>query len=176
MCRISHKTILHVFGLCYAYTFFTFFTFFQESNRLAIPVSLPDLTSFHPNASSHKTTTQNNTLPTTLALLYPQGLVGGYRNQFLRFSAFVAHAHLVNATQLLLPTILWGTQYNDTEDPRAFLPLLMQDLFDVQFWNSHHQLPRLVHTIQKPDCWDAHGPVDTSLVSGAILSPIHKRP
>lgn len=47
---------------------------------------------------------------TTLALLYPPGLLGGYRNQVIRFISLCVHAAEQNLTQLLLPSLLWSTQ------------------------------------------------------------------
>jgi hypothetical protein len=47
---------------------------------------------------------------TTLALLYPPGLLGGYRNQVIRFISLCVHATEQNLTQLLLPSLLWSTQ------------------------------------------------------------------
>jgi hypothetical protein len=46
----------------------------------------------------------------TLALLYPPGLLGGYRNQVIRFISVCVHAAEQNLTQLLLPSLLWSTQ------------------------------------------------------------------
>jgi hypothetical protein len=46
----------------------------------------------------------------TLALLYPPGLMGGYRNQVIRFISLCVHAAEKNLTQLLLPSLLWSTQ------------------------------------------------------------------
>lgn len=90
----------------------------------------------------------------TLALLYPPGMIGGYRNQVIRFTGFVAHAKKNNATQLLLPSILWSTTYKAANDERRFFPVPMDLLFDVDHWNSFYHLPRLVDSIENSDCWD----------------------
>jgi hypothetical protein len=113
---------------------------------------------------------------TTLALLYPSGLIGGYRNQAMRFIAFCKHAMDHNITQLLLPTLLWGTRYHN-QFPIFFWPVPFQELFDVDHWNSYHysyhddqwdpktatlltsespstiRLPLLVDSTQNSDCW-----------------------
>ena len=61
------------------------------------------------NTSSKKKKTKTK----TLALLYPTGLFGGYRNQAMRFIGFMKLAIIDNDTidQLLLPTLVWSTRY-----------------------------------------------------------------
>jgi hypothetical protein len=86
----------------------------------------------------------------TLALLFPPGMIGGYRNQVLRFVAFVAYAQKNNITQLFLPSLVWSTQY---EASGHFYPVPMDLLFDVELWNSFKDLPNLVETISNSDCW-----------------------
>ena len=87
----------------------------------------------------------------TLALLYPPGMIGGSRNQVIRFVALVAYAQKQNITQLLLPSILWSTQY---EASGLFYPVPMEMLFDVDHWNSFHPfLPLLIPSIRNSDCW-----------------------
>ncbi|KAG7351757.1 hypothetical protein IV203_007805 [Nitzschia inconspicua] len=128
-----------------------------------------DLSMKHQKQQSHS---QNIT---TLALLYPTGLIGGYRNQAMRFEAFVKHAMDQNITQILLPSLLWSTRYNNQRN-NFFWPVPFQDLFDVEHWNSFSfstqpaipnisnntpstiKLPLLVDSIQNADCW-RHDPI-----------------
>lgn len=44
-----------------------------------------------------------------LALLYPPGIVGGYRNQVMRLIGFLHYARIHDVQELLLPTMLWST-------------------------------------------------------------------
>lgn len=90
----------------------------------------------------------------TLALLFPPGMIGGYRNQVLRFVAFVAYAQKNNITQLFLPSLVWSTQY---EASGSFYPVPMDLLFDVELWNSFKELPSLVEKISNSDCWKDTG-------------------
>ncbi|KAG7337345.1 GDP-fucose protein O-fucosyltransferase [Nitzschia inconspicua] len=134
--------------------------------------------------------------PKTLAMLYPVSLLGGYRNQAMRFFSFVQFALRNDYTQLLLPTLVWSTRYlqyhlNDTtnttitsnsREQELFWPVPMEDLFDIDHWNSYHQpynnsnntnnshqqqqsaanvllsLPKLVDTISNSDCWNTTTP------------------
>ena len=101
----------------------------------------------------------------TLALLYPPGMIGGFRNQVIRFVALVHHAQSLNISQLLLPTILWSTQY---EASGTFYPVPMEYLFDIDHWNSfsttwdksstseERPLPKLVSSLRNGDCWEQH--------------------
>lgn len=112
-------------------------------------------------------------------MLYPPGLVGGYRNQVMRFIALVKHALTQNISQLLTPSLMWSTRYYDLPSDRSpmFWPIQFRDLFDVEHWNhqtlygNRHndndknsslstttkttriQLPLLVDSIQNADCW-----------------------
>lgn len=93
----------------------------------------------------------------TLALLFPPGLIGGYRNQVIRLIGFVHYAITQEADQLLLPTILFGTKYKDDNDQKRFFPVPMSSLFDIQHWNSFSDhLPILVESIDDGDCWEAN--------------------
>ena len=49
-----------------------------------------------------------NDNPRTLALLYPGGLIGGYRNQVLRLIGFVHYARENQMDAILLPSMLWS--------------------------------------------------------------------
>eukprot|EP00536_Pseudo-nitzschia_multiseries_P018585 jgi/Psemu1/56294/gm1.56294_g len=48
----------------------------------------------------------------TLAILYPTGMYGGYRNQVMRFTYFIKHAQNAGVNQLLMPTLVWATRYH----------------------------------------------------------------
>jgi hypothetical protein len=125
--------------------------------------------SLHDRQNENKNTAIDNSSNNhpTLALLYPPPLIGGYRNQAIRFFSLVFHAIRNHYTQLLLPTIVWSTRYSDTDDNNdnqnndqshfreLFWPVPMQELFDIQHWNSYHKsLPRLVDSISNSDCWN----------------------
>jgi hypothetical protein len=89
----------------------------------------------------------------TLALLSPPGMIGGYRNQVIRLVSLVRHAKQNNISQLLLPTILFSTTYHGQSN-KMFLPIPMEDVFDVEYWNSFQsELPILIPSIQDADCW-----------------------
>jgi hypothetical protein len=125
-------------------------------------VSLP-----YTNISSISRSSEASGNRTTLALLYPPGLIGGYRNQVLRFIAFVVYAKQNNISQLLLPSLLWTTKMDDpgmnnteTSDiQQRDFPIPFHWIFDVDHWNTFHEnLPILVNpyrmlSLQKHDCW-----------------------
>lgn len=84
-----------------------------------------------------------------LALLYPPGLVGGYRNQVIRFTALVDYAQK-NNLDLFLPSLLWTTQIGNSS-----LPIPMEHVFDVDYWNTFDDLPKIVADLKgsSSDCW-----------------------
>ena len=115
-----------------------------------------------------------NPQPTsTLALLYPPGLLGGYRNQVIRFIGLCLYAQQHNITQLYEPSLLWSTQLHGigtlyepsllwstqlqgigTSVP--WWPIPMAWIFDVAHWNdvaATEGLPRIVQHLHNPDCW-----------------------
>jgi hypothetical protein len=109
-----------------------------------------------------KRQTTRRTKTKTLALLYPPGMIGGYRNQVLRFISFCRYAQQHNISQLLLPSILWSTQYkaqffvvDDNLPPHnynEFFPIPMEWVFDVIHWNTFsNHLPRLVPSMEDDD-------------------------
>jgi len=72
---------------------------------------------------------------------YDPYFMGGFRNQHMRFIAFVAAAVKANITQILLPSLRWGDHVNKTKTIQHEL------LFDVPYWNSRAEsvgLPYLV--------------------------------
>lgn len=129
------------------------------------------------SAVSFSTSGQNKSAP-TLALMYPTGLWGGYRNQAMRFVAFCKYATDHEIPQLLLPSLLWSTRYPHRlgNGYNKFWPVPFEILFDVDHWNSYHQpsqpvgdevynttmtsammsltnLPLIVPEIEGSDCW-----------------------
>lgn len=91
----------------------------------------------------------------TLALIYPNGLFGGYRNQVIRFLAFVVYAIQHNYSQIFLPSLIWRTQIgNGQQSQEDWYPVPHEFLFDVEHWNSLGELPKLVSSIPKNDCWE----------------------
>jgi hypothetical protein len=97
-----------------------------------------------------------------LALLYPPGLMGGYRNQVIRLLSLVLTAMKRDIPALLLPSLLWTTQIwlNDTtpdgEWKETWVPIPHDLIFDVDHWNTFSDvLPRLVRedSLSDPNCW-----------------------
>ena len=99
----------------------------------------------------------HNPQPTsTLALLYPPGLLGGYRNQVIRFIGLCLYAQQHNITQLYEPSLLWSTQLQGIGTSVQWWPIPMAWIFDVAHWNdvaATEGLPRIVQHLHNPDCW-----------------------
>lgn len=151
-------------------------------------------------ASTSSTTTtavmRNNENGTALALLYPPGLLGGYRNQVLRFTSFCRYAYQEGIPALFLPSLWWttivttttsaadesstnGTTTNDTHTSPSTStlhhqqPIPMEWIFDIDIWNkvaanASSLLPRLIHQLPNTDCWQEF---DGKPESTAVLSP-----
>ena len=102
-----------------------------------------------------------------LALIYPPGLMGGYRNQVIRIVAFCVYAMKHNIETLLLPSILWTTQI-DVDGEETWVPIPHDLLFDVDYWNEQHTLPTLLEYDPTNkisyDCWSF---VDPNLVNAS---------
>lgn len=116
-------------------------------------------TSLETGAASNEEQYSNEPIPTdeqVLALLTPPGIIGGYRNQFIRFVSLVKYAQTNGVRKLLLPSLLWSTTYRAANDEMRFFPVPMQNLFDVEYWNSFNQsLPLLVDGVfGESDCWE----------------------
>jgi hypothetical protein len=79
-------------------------------------------------ATSARTTTAPDPVP-TLVHADPY-FMGGFRNQHMRFVAFVAYAVERNVSQILLPSLRWLAHYNSPNSIRHEL------LFDVRYWNA----------------------------------------
>jgi hypothetical protein len=76
----------------------------------------------------------------TLVLIDPH-FIGGFRNQHMRFVAFVNHALTHNISQILLPSVRWSDNLNKGRS------LSHEYLFDVEYWNDRaieKNLPFLV--------------------------------
>eukprot|EP01082_Thalassiosira_pseudonana_P007036 g15044.t1 g15044 contig21:434327-435949(-) len=56
--------------------------------------------------------------------------LGGFRNQHMRFVAFVNYAVQNNINQILLPSLRWGDAHSKGKSMRH------EYLFDVQYWNE----------------------------------------
>ena len=68
--------------------------------------------------------------------------MGGFRNQHMRFVAFVAFAVKHNIKQLLLQSLRWCDPEN------MFRSIAHENIFDVEYWNElaeSYGLPLLVH-------------------------------
>lgn len=100
-------------------------------------------------------------------------MIGGYRNQVIRYIAFIAHAKMNNISQLLLPSIVWSTTYKKSNDENMFFPIPMSALFDVEYWNSFHEhLPVLVDSVNgDSDCWDVQNPMDGFSLKKSLSTP-----
>ena len=72
----------------------------------------------------------------TLSLLYPAGLMGGFRNQAMRFIGLLKHAMDNDYDNILLPTTIWSSRYRES---RKFWPVPFDELFDVDHWNTFFQ-------------------------------------
>ena len=97
--------------------------------------------------------------PKTLALVYPPGLMGGYRNQVIRFIGLCHYAKQHNMTQLWQPSLLWSTQVQGIGTNIQWLPIPMEWIFDIDHWNqvaAIEGLPRIVNKLPvKSDCWQS---------------------
>lgn len=124
-----------------------------------LPRTDPQLVREELKATSRRSATATELPPnSTLALLYPPGLLGGYRNQVLRFISFVVYAKQNNLLQLHLPSLLWSTQVGGIGYGVTWYPIPMDWIFDVEHWNSYTEhLPTLVRRFDDEtdpsDCW-----------------------
>ena len=120
----------------------------------------------------------------TLALAYPPGLLGGYRNQVIRFIGLCLYARRKNITRLFEPSLLWSTTTQQQS-----LPIPMHWIFDIDHWNliaRKEGLPRIVKTLADPDCWQTGlfrgfnttdwGPLPTAslLESGSLAGVVNE--
>jgi len=124
----------------------------RELDRTRIKDHLLILPAFSSSSSSSSASTAGavNENAKTLALLYPPGLLGGYRNQVMRFIALVTYANTHNMSQILLNSLLWSTQLNGIGSQHAWFPVPFEMLFDVEYWNTFapEHLPLLVRDDQ----------------------------
>jgi hypothetical protein len=99
-----------------------------------------------------------------LALIYPPGLMGGYRNQVIRILALCVYAMQHSMDQLLLPSILWATQIN-VDGKETWAPIPHSLLFDVEYWNAErNSLPKLVDYEPNRHFYDCWSMLDSSTV------------
>ena len=76
-----------------------------KSDCLVVPKpALADANTWQNEAIGAKKKTTKN----ALALLYPPGLSGGYRNQVMRLIGFLHYAKVHDVEEILLPTMLWS--------------------------------------------------------------------
>ncbi|CAJ1970165.1 unnamed protein product [Cylindrotheca closterium] len=143
--------------------------------------SLSVIANQHPIPSNTRKAHDTASRIETLALLYPPGLIGGYRNQVMRFTSFVRHAIQEQIPQMLLPSIYFSTTYEKDTTERIFYPIRMKDVFDVEYWNehaSHNKLPLLVESISdddNADCWStSHDPSYSDNNSTTFASTIQE--
>jgi hypothetical protein len=89
-----------------------------------------------------------------LALLYPPGLMGGYRNQVIRLMSLVLTSFKRDIHALLLPSLMWTTQVILGDGKETWVPIPMDLIFDVDHWNTYSDvLPTLVEETSSLDCW-----------------------
>lgn len=132
----------------------------------------PTTTTTTTTDAMNMTANENANATITLSLLFPSGLLGGYRNQAMRFLGLLRYALDNGMESVLLPTLVWGTRYLNGGDERTrvndetytynpavnFWPIPFDELFDVDHWNSFHtkrdtdpfSLPKLVNSIHIP--------------------------
>ena len=114
----------------------------------------------------------------TLALIYPLGMPGGYRNQVIRFISLCIYARQHGLSQLFLPSLLWGTQLDSVGVDVEWQPIPMDMVFDIDHWNSFDALPKLVSTMDQYDCWSpgvdipSLDPLRRKALAQGSLSPI----
>lgn len=115
------------------------FTTLTYTNHLHLHI--PDRTPLYPSVwnAEYSSSTTPEPLPTLVH--YDPYFLDGFRNQHMRFVAFVAYAVERNISQILLPSLRWMNHYNKPNSIHHEL------LFDVRYWNSRAAesgLPRLV--------------------------------
>jgi hypothetical protein len=101
---------------------------------------------------------EQNVQTPVLALLYPPGLMGGYRNQVIRLLSLILMAANRSIHKLLLPSLLWTTQVMLGGGVETWVPIPHDLIFDVEHWNTYVSsgvLPELVEETpsQQLDCW-----------------------
>jgi len=96
------------------------------------------------NGTQPATTIAVDTTPKPVNTLvhFDPYFMGGFRNQHMRFVAFVAFAKKHNIKQVLLQSLRWCDPEN------KFRSIAHENIFDVDYWNEHAEsygLPLLVH-------------------------------
>ena len=127
----------------------------DDGDTIPAPL-LSNNTQEHQHAEEKEYLQQQEEQPKLLGLIYPPGLMGGYRNQVIRFMGLVHYAMQHNFTQLYLPSLLWTSTVNVNGASRN-LPVPMEWIFDVGYWNQMAQesrLPQIVDlNLTQSDCW-----------------------
>ena len=156
----------------------------QPKNSIAISPTKMAEAKIPPTVDKHSTQNtiirenedypRNDGTGTVLSILYPAGLLGGYRNQAMRFIGLLKHAVDRNYDSILLPTLVWSTRCSrftrfkeakelDSINPVVtFWPIPFDELFDVDHWNTFSRenvisqgrtisLPKLVSSIVDDD-------------------------
>ena len=111
-----------------------------------------------------------------LALLYPPGLMGGYRNQVIRFLALCLYGLNNDIPYLFLPSLMWVTQVKVDDSPtEVWVPVPFDLLFDVEHWNAHAdgtKLPQLVDYDDQYDgydCWTREPEITDAVAANMTL-------
>jgi len=120
--------------------FFLLSTFCLHSASLTVTNQGGFSGTLYDDAPTISSKTTPNPLPTLVH--FDPYFLGGFRNQHMRFVAFVSHAVSLNISQILLPSLRWGDHYNKSKSIQHEL------LFDVDHWNSKAEslgIPLLVH-------------------------------
>lgn len=108
--------------------FFLLSTFCLHSASLTVTNQGGFSGTLYDDAPTISSKTTPNPLPTLVH--FDPYFLGGFRNQHMRFVAFVSHAVSLNISQILLPSLRWGDHYNKSKSIQHEL------LFDVDHWNS----------------------------------------
>lgn len=118
-----------------------------------------------------------------VALIYPPGIMGGYRNQCIRLLSLVVYALQNEIPSILLPSMQWSTRVDDQVSSG---PIPMDLLFDIDYWNTFYpKLPRFVdyQPNRYYDCWHVQDESSTlpanateltrQVVSRGFLTPVY---
>jgi len=115
-----------------------------------------------------------NRTSVTLALVDPY-IIGGFRNQHMRFIGLLRHAMEINATGILLESVRWAGLRGDA----GLVGVPHELLFDVDYWNNRtrslpsNNLPRLVRFSSEAHgaCWDNKVNLFHVLDAPVVLDP-----
>lgn len=131
----------------------------QQHKKTALEVRREWTNSAEYTSTPYVMTTTAWTNVTSLGY-WRQEFYSGYRNQIMGLIALAMWAKHKGHDQLVLETL----NHKDTYGSDQFIPF--EYLFDVLHWNSHSQLPRLVHcsSMENYDCnystWKCNGQME----------------